>query len=306
MKREAVGCTKMKKLCRRLDLRQWQAVGILESLWFLAAKEAPRGDIGRLSNEDIALGLDYEGDADELIDALLDGWLDKSEHHRLIVHDWHEHSDDAIDLRLARTGRLYANGNVPRMNRLSKKEREVICSSHGWNQDFLAQKATKSHEKAPPEPEPEPLPEPEPEPVKKQTPKASPSAFVVPEWVPKHSWEAWMEVRKRKRAANTHRALELAVKRLGELDAIGESPRAVLDQSTFRSWTGLFPVAAEFKGQSNGKGKYLGKGEHNRRLAEELNAEDQNGISPGGDLPGNDPGPGYDHALFRAFGKRAP
>ena len=150
MKREAVGCTKMKDLCGRLKLKQWQAIGILESLWLLTAKETPQGDIGKLSNEMIALGMDYQGNADRLITALTQSrWLDVSEEHRLIVHDWHEHSNDSLDMQLARTGKLYANGKTPRMTRLSKKERGIVCASNGWHGDekeVRAQNATKSHE----------------------------------------------------------------------------------------------------------------------------------------------------------------
>jgi len=62
MKREAVGHTKMKRLCRRMDIPLWQAVGIMEMLWQVTAREAPRGDIGKLSDEDIALALDYRCD----------------------------------------------------------------------------------------------------------------------------------------------------------------------------------------------------------------------------------------------------
>ena len=76
MKREAVGHTKMKRLCRRLDIPQWQGVGLLESIWHLTAREAPRGDIGKLSDEDIALAIDYRGDESKLIEALIaSGWL---------------------------------------------------------------------------------------------------------------------------------------------------------------------------------------------------------------------------------------
>ena len=57
MKREAIGHTKMKRLCRRLDIPQWQGVGLLESIWHLTAGEAPRGDIGKLSDEDVALAI---------------------------------------------------------------------------------------------------------------------------------------------------------------------------------------------------------------------------------------------------------
>ena len=61
---------KFRKLARRLCLNGWGAMGILESLWHATASNAPEGDIGRYSNEDIATLIDWDGDADELIDAL--------------------------------------------------------------------------------------------------------------------------------------------------------------------------------------------------------------------------------------------
>lgn len=89
MKREAIGHTKMKRLCRRLDIPLWQGVGLLESIWHLTAREAPRGDIGKLSDEDIALAIDYRGDESKLIDALIEsGWLDLDPVARLVIHDW--------------------------------------------------------------------------------------------------------------------------------------------------------------------------------------------------------------------------
>ena len=101
MKRDAINSTKLKKLCKRLDLRLYMGVGLMESLWHLTAREALQGDIGKLSNEDIALALDYEGDADALISALVEcRWLDESASCRLVVHGWHEHSDDTIDVKL--------------------------------------------------------------------------------------------------------------------------------------------------------------------------------------------------------------
>jgi hypothetical protein len=105
VKREATGSTKMKKLCRLLDIRMYEAIGILESLWHLTAREAPQGDIGKLSNEDIALGLDWRDDPEKLITALLDArWLDMSRHVRLVVHDWHEHADESVKRKLVRNG----------------------------------------------------------------------------------------------------------------------------------------------------------------------------------------------------------
>ena len=96
MKYEAFDHPKMKRLCRKLDLRLYQAVGILEAIWQVTQIKAPTGDIGRLSNSEIIRAIDYRlGAADELINALIEtGWLDRDKKHRLIVHDWADHIDD--------------------------------------------------------------------------------------------------------------------------------------------------------------------------------------------------------------------
>lgn len=83
---------KFKRFKRRLKLSTWGAAGVLELLWNFTCRSAPAGNIGKHSNEDIALGIDWEDDADELVNALVEcGWLDKSAEHRLVVHDWDEH-----------------------------------------------------------------------------------------------------------------------------------------------------------------------------------------------------------------------
>jgi len=105
MKREAVGNTKMKALCRRLEIPQWQGGGPLESIWYLTGREAPAGEIGTVSNEDIALAIDYRGDETELLDALVAlGWLDSDPVERLVVHDWADHADDVSDATNQLTG----------------------------------------------------------------------------------------------------------------------------------------------------------------------------------------------------------
>jgi len=125
MKREAVLHTKMKRLCRRLDIPTYQAVGILESVWHLTARETPRGDIGKLTDEDIALAIDYRGDEVKMIEALVSaGWLDRDAVERLVVHDWADHADDAVHMKLARACAFFAGGHAPKYARLSGKERD--------------------------------------------------------------------------------------------------------------------------------------------------------------------------------------
>lgn len=97
MKAGTHGMVKFKRLQRRLGLPLWQAIGLLEALWTLTAKDAPCGDIGKFSNEDIAAWLEYAGDHDDLIAALVSsGWLDECEDYRLVVHDWAEHAPNFV------------------------------------------------------------------------------------------------------------------------------------------------------------------------------------------------------------------
>jgi hypothetical protein len=107
--------TKLKRLVRALKVPQYAAVGILESLWHLTAREAPEGNIGKLSNEDIAIWIDWDGDSDALIYALVaSGWIDEDEYQRLMIHDWQEHADDATKKAMDRQKRKVADngGNV--------------------------------------------------------------------------------------------------------------------------------------------------------------------------------------------------
>jgi hypothetical protein len=98
---------KFKKLQRRLGESVRGIVGLLEMLWAGVARNCPRGDIGKFTDEEIAVMCDYEHDPEKLVDALVEcKWLDRSDKHRLIVHDWHEHAPSWIKGQLAsqRTG----------------------------------------------------------------------------------------------------------------------------------------------------------------------------------------------------------
>lgn len=84
---------KFKKLQRRLGVSRKEVVGVLELLWIATQTNARRGDIGRYTNEEIAIECDWEGDPDLLIESLMEsGWLDPCKRHRLVVHDWQDHA----------------------------------------------------------------------------------------------------------------------------------------------------------------------------------------------------------------------
>lgn len=146
-KRTLIGSTKLKRLCRILGCPSYVAVGILESLWHMTAKEAIRGDIGRFSDSDIALGIDYDGDAAALVSALTDGrFLDRSQKHRLIVHDWPDHCEDAVHMALAREVELFADGSIPRLTKFREAERERILEAYAQKFGDLSVERADSNE----------------------------------------------------------------------------------------------------------------------------------------------------------------
>jgi len=64
--------------------------------------------------------------------------------------------------------------------------------------------------------------------------------YPTPPWVPRDLWLDWLEVRRKKRAPSTDRALELSLDDLHDFMKAGEDVAAILKQSIKRSWTGLF------------------------------------------------------------------
>ena len=97
MKRGTPNHPKTLALASALNVERWGAVGLLESLWHFTAHYARRGDIGRHGDAAIAAGIGWSGDAQVLISALVScGWLDACSCHRLRVHDWDRHADQAV------------------------------------------------------------------------------------------------------------------------------------------------------------------------------------------------------------------
>jgi hypothetical protein len=106
MKAGTTELLKFVKLQRRLGESRRGIIGLLEGLWLSTAKNCPTGDIGRFTNEEIAIMVDWEGDPDLLVDSLIEcGWLDVCSDHRLIVHDWSDHCPQYVRGNLKKHGR---------------------------------------------------------------------------------------------------------------------------------------------------------------------------------------------------------
>lgn len=63
----------------------------------------------------------------------------------------------------------------------------------------------------------------------------------LPAWLPADAWQDWHQYRN-SRKGWTQKARQLSLRNLTALFAQGHDPRAVIEQSIERGWTGLFPV----------------------------------------------------------------
>lgn len=97
MKRGAPDHPKFRRLASILQRPRFQVVGIMESLYHFTANYAKRGDIGKWSNAEIAAGIEWDGDPEKLVSALVEcRLLDEDPAYRLLVHDWQSHADQTV------------------------------------------------------------------------------------------------------------------------------------------------------------------------------------------------------------------
>lgn len=105
MKRETLRHPKLYDLMDRLDCSRPTALGYLDLLWDNAADIAPQGDLGKWPNGAIARSCDWTGNADQFVNALIEaGWLDHSEEFRLVIHDWEDHCQNWLRMKLQKLG----------------------------------------------------------------------------------------------------------------------------------------------------------------------------------------------------------
>lgn len=176
MKREAWDHPKFKLVARDLQLPLCYVRGIMESIWLATGIHWFRGDIGRWSNEEIAVSIEYPGDADRLIEVLVNRrLLDRlpDSEGRLYVHDWHIHCDKYTNLKVLKSKTCYANGMPARTkDREEPQEPEEeqdtqLKDSESAVQTVKPPLASQENVKPPltvqagvsPKPEPEPEPE---------------------------------------------------------------------------------------------------------------------------------------------------
>lgn len=148
MLRSALRHRKISRLAELLKIPRYAAVGLVECLWHLTAVQAPRGDIGKLTDQEIADGVFWpKRNSKHLIDCLSSDYvrlIDRCTCHRLRVHDWCDHSDQSVKKTVAKDPRGFISCY------LEKVDSVIVPESHR-NGSIL------------PEPECSPVPGPIPE-----------------------------------------------------------------------------------------------------------------------------------------------
>ena len=117
---------KIYALVDRLNLRRnYEAVGIVVSLWLWAAKNAPDGDLSGFPDRAIAGAIGYPANlTKKLCAALVDsGWLDQSEAGGYRLHDWEEYAPAIVNMYLRQKQK---NRDRARKSRASRKENSIV------------------------------------------------------------------------------------------------------------------------------------------------------------------------------------
>ena len=105
MKHQTISLVKFKALARRLRQPLCVVVGCLESIWIFAQIQARDGDLTRFSALELAGWIEWPGDEEQLMAALVEtGWLDRTPDGRLVIHDWDDHKPNWLKGVSARRG----------------------------------------------------------------------------------------------------------------------------------------------------------------------------------------------------------
>lgn len=106
---------KVVKLSRQLGIGRRDAVGLLHYLWWWALDHAEDGDITEYDADDMAAAVDWEGDAELLVKALLGcgpgtkpGFLEQCGD-RVVLHDWWNYAGKLVAKRRSDRERQRAN-----------------------------------------------------------------------------------------------------------------------------------------------------------------------------------------------------
>lgn len=101
MKLDALEHPKTMDFAARLGVELVTAIGHLELFWSYTGKHAAQGNIGKWPDGTIAMACHWRGKPEVFVQALVDArLLDRDPVHRLLVHDWDQHAQSWVRMKL--------------------------------------------------------------------------------------------------------------------------------------------------------------------------------------------------------------
>ena len=189
-------------------------IGKLHRFWWWCMIYAEDGDLRKHSDIRLGVAVGLSGqEALKFVEAMrIAGWIDIEPYPR--VHDWWDHIWPFLKM----------------------KYRQYPAKWQRIRDLYLAHGQKDSDEDIGEGKEEEPK-------ALSKCPAKKEIDFMLPEWVPRKAWDAYIEMRKTiKKPLKTAYGAELAIKSLDKLRAEGNAPEAVLNQSVLNSWQGLFAI----------------------------------------------------------------
>lgn len=111
---------KTRRAARLLDIQRVHLVGHLHALWWWAMDYAPSGSLAGFDPADIADVMEWEGDPNALVDALVTcgigdgaGFLELDDAGELAIHDWDAYAGKLIDKRTRDAARKRSERQAP-------------------------------------------------------------------------------------------------------------------------------------------------------------------------------------------------
>lgn len=256
--------------------------GLLQ-LWVFAARSRSDGFLAGMTHTDIVMEMHLEGkvNPEDLVVFMASDecrWLDETPT-GLYLHDWHIHNPwaaGAVDRSdIARFNAMsskypliHKSLSIKGVTAISKIEYQRLTKPQRMAEE-TQQTASDALDSAQKKPAPNPSPAPAPAPAPESNTTAPPAAPVsaakgkkksrsdgyafpgIPDWIGEREWNEYVEMRKR-RSPLTDWGKHLTVLDLEKLRAAGYDPNAVLNQSTQKSWRGVFKIDGGNHGAHSG------------------------------------------------------
>ncbi len=243
-------------LGKELNIRPVYVIGHLVSLWLWAVDNAPAGDITSIPADTIATASQWRGNNDRYLQALINsGWVDKSKR-RLLLHSWHNYAGKLTAQRQLTTAARRAGGER-RMALLTSNSKKALAKKgaaarwHGSNSEKSQKEnnenPTASSVKCQLDASSHLAQMPATEQNRTEHNLSTKDNIERPPTIDGETWDAYLEIRKKKKAPSTFRALNLILAELESFRAEGGDPNKILETSIMRGWVGVF-----YKGGNSG------------------------------------------------------